>query len=129
MAQAKGTFEVTAWDEDAYDEQAGGKLTRATITQKWSGDLAGTASIGLLSAYATDGTARFLGYQRMSVALDGREGTFVIESSGTFDGEVARADLRVVEGSGTGDLEGITGTGSYEAPHGPSGTYVLDYVL
>jgi hypothetical protein len=129
--EASGEFTVTSWQEDAYDEPAeGGKLTRAQIGQDWTGDLAGTATITSLMAYAPDGgTARFVGLQRMSGTLGGREGTFVLESSGDFDGEVARASLRVLPGSGTGGLAGLTGEGSYEAPLGPSGTYRLTYDL
>jgi Protein of unknown function (DUF3224) len=49
--------------------------------------------------------------------------------SGTFDGEEARGELSVVPGSGTGDLDGITGRGEFSAPRGPEARVSLDYNL
>jgi hypothetical protein len=47
--------------------------------------------------------------------LSGKSGTFVLEDIGTFDGGEARSQLRIVEGSATGQLERIQGTGFYRA--------------
>jgi hypothetical protein len=49
-------------------------------------------------------------------------GTFVIRTTGTFDGSAARSDWQIVPGSGTGGLRGILGSGTdvaevAEAPH------------
>ena len=129
--QASGQSEVTGWDEQAYEEPAeGGKLTRAAISQRWTGAFTGSCEAVSLMAYAPDGaTARYAGYQRMDGTLDGKRGTFVVEAVGTFDGSVARSTLRIVPGSGTGELAGLTGEGTFEAPVGPTGTYTLDYDL
>ena len=40
-----GTFEVTGWDEQAYREQGGEKLTRASVTQRFSGSVDGEGSV------------------------------------------------------------------------------------
>jgi hypothetical protein len=48
-------------------------------------------------------------------------GTFVLQHVGTFDGQVSKAQLLVVPGSGTGDLAGVRGDGSFEAGLGPEG--------
>jgi hypothetical protein len=52
-----------------------------------------------------------------------------LQSIGGFDGKVARADVTVVPGSGTGELAGLRGTGTAEVPMGTSGSYTLDYDL
>ena len=41
--------------------------------------------------------------------------------------EVARGEWSAVQGSGTGDLHGLSGNGGFEA--GQEATYTLDYAL
>jgi hypothetical protein len=128
MATATGTFSITSWDEQPYQEREGGaKLTRASVTQAFSGDLAGEGSVQWLMSYAPDGTAAFVGMQLVSGTLGGRTGSFVIQDTGAFEGGVARGQWTVVGGSGAGDLAGITGRGGFEA--GQDATYSLDYEL
>lgn len=130
MPSASGEFTLTSWNEDTVTEwENGGKLTRASVAQDVSGDVTGTASTEWLMCYGADGTARYVGLQRVEGTLAGRDGSFVLESSGEFDGGVARGTLRVVPGSGTGGLAGVTGEGKFEAPHGPTATFTLDYDL
>jgi hypothetical protein len=45
-------------------------------------------------------------------AVAGRRGSFALRTTGVYDGAV-RAQRIVVQGSGTGELAEITGTGSY----------------
>lgn len=130
MPRVTGEFQNQSWEEQPFDERAeAGKLTYARVGQAYTGAVEATATIGWLMAYRLDGTARFVGVQRMDGSVDGHKGTFVLESNGDFDGGMARGVLRVVAGSGTGDLAGIAGEGTFEAAHGPTGTYTLDYTL
>ena len=56
MAKLEGEFEVTSWDEDTYQKLQGErKLTKASVTQKFTGDLAGSGSVEWLMFYADDG--------------------------------------------------------------------------
>ncbi len=128
MATASGSFKVASWKEDAYDDPDGaGKLTRATVELTFSGAVDGSAAVEWLMAYRADGTAHFVGLARLSGSVDGRMGTFVLENTGEFDGMVARGAWSVVQGSGTGELEGLSGTGGFEA--GQEATYTLDHAL
>jgi hypothetical protein len=54
-----------------------------------------------------------------------------MQSTGTYDPKKGVADMQltVVPGSGTGELKGIQGQGSYAAVHGDQQPYVLDYEL
>jgi Protein of unknown function (DUF3224) len=127
---ATGTFEVKGWDEKPYDEVEGGKkLTRASVTQSFDGDVAGEGKVEYLMAYRDDGTANFVGLQRIVGRVGGRSGSFVLQLAGTYDGRTARADWTVVAGSGTGELAGLRGEGGFSAEHGPSGSVTLDYDL
>ena len=131
MSKATATFEVTNWDERPTVQADGGsKVTQASVTMSFSGDLEGDGNVEWLMAYAGDEkTASFVGLERVVGKLDGRDGTFVLQHTGTFDGAVAKAELAVVDGSGTGDLTGLTGAGTFEAGMGSDGTrrIELDY--
>jgi uncharacterized protein DUF3224 len=128
MTTAAGSFTVASWQEEAYEEPAdGGKLTRATVTLALDGALDGEAAMQWLMAYRADGTAAFVGLARLTGAVDGRRGSLVLQNTGEFDGTVARGTWSVVEGSGTGDLSGISGAGGFEA--GQAATYTLEYQL
>lgn len=129
MATVNGGFRVAGWDENAYEERDGLKLTRASVTQRFEGDIAGEGAAQWLMAYRPDGTARFVGLQLVDGELAGRRGTFVLETAGQFEGGVARWDATVVAGSGTGELAGLAGGGRFEAPHGSEASYELDVEL
>src|SRR5919198_4366477 len=114
-----GKFKYTSWDENAYEELSSGRrLTRASVAQDLSGDLEGKGSAEWLMCYRPDKTATFVGLQRLAGTTGDRSGSFVVESRGTFDGERAKGSWHVVEGSGTDGLEGISGDGGFQAPHG-----------
>lgn len=127
---AEGTFEVTSFSEQPAEGLDGtAKVSRATFAQRFSGDVEADTVADTLMTYREDGTADYVGYQRVRGRLGGREGSFVLQAIGGFDGTVARADVTVVPGTGTGDLVGLAGTGSVAVPLGTSGTYTLAYDL
>ena len=129
-AQATGTFTVSSWDEDTYQElDGGGKLTRARVSFGLSGDLEADASWEALMCYGDDGTAFFTGLQRTVGKLAGREGSFVLNAGGGFENGVAKTQWEVLPGSATGDLRGLRGTGSAVTTSGSGGTFTLDYEL
>jgi len=128
MTKANGSFELASWDEKTYEDLGGGaKLTRASVTQTFSGDIEGDGAVEWLMAYRKDGTARFVGLQRVTASIGPRNGSFVLETTGDFDGKMATWEASVVRGTGTGDLEGLAGSGSFGAPHGSKASFQLDY--
>ena len=129
MTTMNGSFQVASWNENAYDERDGRRLTRASVTQQFDGDIAGEGSAEWLMAYQPDGTARFVGLQLVTGEVAGRRGTFVLETSGVFEGGVARWEANVVSGSSTGELTDLSGRGTFEAPHGSQASYELDLEL
>jgi hypothetical protein len=130
MSHATGTFKIQSWDENPYAEfDAGRKLTRASVEQAFSGDIEGEGAVEWLMCYRPDETADFLGLQRIVGSVGERSGSFVLRMSGTFDGKVAKADWSVVPGSGTGELEPLTGSGEFSAPLGGEPSVTLDYEL
>jgi hypothetical protein len=123
--QATATFTVESWDEVPWDEQADlPKLTRATVEKALSGDLEGTSTTVWLMSYGADGSADFVGIERVKGTVGGRAGSFVLQHIGRYDEGAARASLGVIPGSGTGDLSGISGEGSFVAD--PNGSIALE---
>jgi Protein of unknown function (DUF3224) len=130
-ARATGKFEIKGWDEKPYGEIEGTrKLSQASVKQAFSGDIEGEGDVQWLMCYREDETADFVGLQRVVGQLGDRSGSFVLlQTDGTFDGSVARGRLSVVPGSGTGELEGLSGEGEFRAPHGSEASVTLDYEL
>jgi len=129
MASATGTFEVAAAREDPWhvvDDEP--RLTRAGGSQRFRGDIEGEGVVEWLACYV-DGGARLVGLQRIDGTLAGRRGTFVIEATSDHDGRQSSGTWRIVRGSGTGELSGISGSGGFDASGGRSVSYRLDYDL
>ena len=128
VKQAAATFQIKTWDEKPYDEIAGGtKLTRATVTRSFHGDIEGEGSVEYLMFYRQDGTANFVGLERIVGRLADRAGSFVLEHTGAYTGGVSRIAVTVVPGSGTGDLRGLKGKGSSAPGHETDYSLTLDY--
>jgi Protein of unknown function (DUF3224) len=125
--KVKGSFQNTSWDEDTVEEMDGGaKLTRASVTQDFTGDIEGDGAVQWLMAYRADGTAHFVGLQRVRATIADRTGTFVLETIGEFDGTTASWAATVVRGSGTRDLSDLSGEGTFEAPMGSTAEFELN---
>ena len=130
MSNATGEFAVGSWNEETFKELEGeAKLTRASVTGTLTGDITGSSETEWLMAYRQDGTATYVGLQRVDGSLGGRDGSFVVESNGNFDGGEAKGTWSVIAGSGTGDLAGLKGEGTFNAPLGEKATISLDYTL
>ncbi len=123
MSEVQAKFDVDEWDEVPFDEGDGtAKLTAATVTKRYTGDVDGSSVTKWVMAYRPDGTASFVGMERITGTVDGREGTLVLEHVGSFADGAATAALTVV--SGTGELEPARGTGKFRAA--PAGEVSLD---
>jgi len=126
--QAKATFGIKSWDEKTYNEiDEGPKLTRASVTKSYQGDVDGEGKLEYLMMYRTAGSASFMGLERLTGSVSGRSGSFVLQHSGTFEDGVAKVILSVVPGSGTGDLRGMRGEGEFTVGHQPPYAMTLDY--
>ncbi|MEY2570949.1 MAG: hypothetical protein QOE63_1299 [Acidimicrobiaceae bacterium] len=127
-SHAEGTMEMGSWDEQPIVEiDDKRKLTTTTVTQKLSGDIEGEGSATWLATYQADGTAAYVGYQRIVGKIGDAEGSIVLRMTGGYDGTLARSTWEVVEGMGTGAFEGATGGGKSDAPSDGSPTYSFDY--
>jgi len=124
---AKGDFEIKDWNEKPAGSAGGPKVTRATVTQKFSGGIKGTGTTEYLMVYRPDKTAEYSGVQIIKGSIGARKGSFALRLRGKFDGKRAVTSWEVVPGAGKGQLAGLTGKGKYSAPMGSKGTYTLTY--
>ena len=125
---ATATFKLKSWDEKAYDEMQGRpKLTRVSVNKSYEGDVAGEGKLEYLMMYREDGSATFIGLERVVGSVGERTGSFVLQHNGVFEHGVAKATLAVVAGSGTDGLRGIQGMGEFAVEHEPPFKMTLDY--
>ncbi len=127
---ANARFTIKSWDEKPYSEgQDVPKLTRASVTKTFTGDIEGEGQVEYLMMYRSDGTAAIVGLERIVGRLGARSGTFVLQRSGVFEGGQAKESYFVVPGSGTGQLRGLSGDGSSAIGHGTEYPFTLHYDL
>ncbi|MFL5759504.1 MAG: DUF3224 domain-containing protein [Thermomicrobiales bacterium] len=128
-SHATGTFAGKSWDEETYDEAEGRpKLSRASVTNAYSGDLEGEGKLEYLLAYQHDDAASFVGIERVVGRIGDKSGSFVLQQSGTYENGVAKGEWFVVPGTGTEELTGLRGEGDFEASH-ESAAFTLDYEI
>jgi hypothetical protein len=126
---AHGGFEIGKWDEKPAGVTVGPKVTRATVTQRFTGDIKGTGTTEYVMVYRADKTAEYSGAQIISGTVGIRKGSFALLVRGKYDGKEAVTKWEVVPGAGKGDLKGLTGKGEFSAPMGSKGKYRLTYEL
>ena len=127
---ANARFAIKSWDEKPYSEgQNLPKLTRASVSKTLTGDIEGDSHIEYLMMYRGDGTATFVGLERVTGRLAGKTGSFVMQRTGVFEGGLAKESYTVVPGSATGALAGLTGSGSSSVGHGMEHPFTLEYEL
>lgn len=116
---ATASFDVKSWDDEPYDESEGlPKLVRSHVVQSYQGDIEGEGRVEYLMMHRDDGTASYVGLERVAGRIGDRSGSFVLHQTGTYDSDGAKTTFSVVPGSGTGDLAGLRGKGGYIASEG-----------
>jgi Protein of unknown function (DUF3224) len=92
--RANALITVHRYEPTSYDEPAQGPvLTRIHVAESFSGDIAGDGAVEFLQAARADGSASFVGIERVSGSVGGREGTFLLQDMGTVDGELGQRRL------------------------------------
>ena len=100
-----------------------------TIEKQIHGDLEATSKGQMLTA-GTDvkGSAGYVAIERVTGALQGRTGSFVLQHTGTMTRGAFQLTITVVPDSGTGQLAGLTGTMNIIIADGKH-SYDFDYTL
>jgi hypothetical protein len=127
---ANARFAIKNWDEKPYSEGKDlPRLTRASVSKSFTGDIEGEGQVEYLMMYRSDGSASFVGLERVVGRIGGKSGSFVLQRTGIFESGQAKESYFVIPGSGTGDLQGLRGDGSSAVGHGMEHPFTLSYEL
>lgn len=123
-----GPFDVKVTPQD--DKTGDSKLGRMTLDKQYHGDLEATATGQMLTA-ATDvkGSAGYVAIEKVTGNLKGRNGSFILQHSGTMSGGKFQLIVTVVPDSGTGQLAGITGKMNINIAADGNHSYDFEYML
>jgi hypothetical protein len=125
---ANARFTINVWDEKPYSEgQDLPTLTRAAVTKTFAGDITGEGYVEYLMMYRSDGSATFVGLERILGHVAGKAGSFVLQRTGVFEAGAAKESYVVIPGSGTGELRGLRGEGESAVGHGTEYPFTLTY--
>lgn len=121
---AEGTFDVELTPEP----EASG-VGRMLMEKRFDGDLVGTSK-GQMLTWRDDGgvPAAYVAIERVTGTLDGRSGSFVLVHQGTMTGEEERLAVTVVPGSGTDELDGLSGKMTIDIDEGAH-SYEFEYAF
>jgi len=105
---ATGAFDVKMTPLKAED---GSTLARFALDKQYHGALDGKSLGEMLTAgTAVKNSAGYVAFETFTGTLDGRTGTFVLQHSATMTRGDGKLSITVVPDSGTGALEGLSGT-------------------
>jgi Protein of unknown function (DUF3224) len=125
---ASGRIDVKTYEPQPYDElDDGPDLAEIHVTETFSGDIEGEGVVRFLQAIRADGSATFVGIERVTGSIAERRGSFLLQDAGTLEGNLVKGDWFVIPGSGTGELAGLRGDGGFEAEVGQHASITLDY--
>jgi hypothetical protein len=126
--RATAKIDVRSYQPETYEDSAGGTdLVEIHVTEAFHGDIEGEGVVRFLQALRADGSASFVGIERVTGSIAGRAGTFLLQDVGTVEGSVVNGYWFVIPGSGTGELAGLRGEGAFSANLGEGADVTLDY--
>jgi hypothetical protein len=126
---ASGTFDVKLTPQSATPGIEAAQLGRQTIDKRFSGELEATSLGEMLSAGGNvQGSAGYVAIERVTGALQGKRGSFVLQHTGTMNRGVPSLSISVVPDSGTDELIGLSGSMQIQIEQGRH-LYRFDYSL
>ncbi|MEQ9404692.1 MAG: DUF3224 domain-containing protein [Cyclobacteriaceae bacterium] len=106
MATAKGNFEINMVPQTDEKAPAG----RMTLDKVYLGDMEGTGAGQMISKRIENGAAAYFAIEEFSGTVGGKSGGFTLLHNGFMDKESQSLSIVIMEGSGSGELEGISGS-------------------
>lgn len=125
-----GSFDVKLNPVEGYAKgKHGVQLNRMSIDKTFHGKLEATGKGEMLSAMTPiKGSAGYVAIEQVVGSLSGKSGSFVLQHFGTMNKGAERLILEVVPNSGTGGLQGLSGSMAINIEDGKH-EYVFDYEL
>ena len=125
-----GSFDVKLNPIEGYAKgQHGVQLNRMSLDKTFHGELEATSKGEMLSAMTPiKGSAGYVAIEQVEGSLSGKSGSFVLQHFGMMERGKDRLILEVVPDSGTGELEGLTGSMAINIEDGKH-EYIFEYEL
>lgn len=101
-----GSFDVIMEPQQDSDAPVG----RMLIKKQYSGGLSGSGIGQMLSKRTESGTAGYLAIEEFEGSLDGKLGSFTLVHNGFMSAEAQSLEVKILQGSGSGELENISGS-------------------
>ncbi len=125
---ASGSFDVKVAPVE--DKTLDAAIARFSLDKQFHGDLEGTSKGEMLSSgNPASGNAGYVALEKVTGTLQGRSGSFVLQHSASIKANVPQMTITVVPGSGTGQLEGISGDLTITFAPGGKHSYDFEYTL
>ncbi|GLY65431.1 DUF3224 domain-containing protein [Amycolatopsis taiwanensis] len=108
---------VTGFDRFVISEpdDSGVTLVSDVLRERFTGSLVGEGTADHVRVLYPDGRHTFTGVERITGALDGRTGSFVLTAQGYSVDGMVHGRWEVVPQSATGELAGLRGHGVFTA--------------
>jgi hypothetical protein len=106
---AKGTFDVKVLPQTDDVDIGDPTIGRFALEKQFHGDLDAISKGQMLGSRSDNGAGGYVAIERISGSLSGHKGSFSLQHIGTMQGGKSTMDVQVVPGSGSGELEGISG--------------------
>jgi hypothetical protein len=125
---AEGAFDVKMVPQPA-DPAGGESIGRMLLDKRFHGTLDAVSRGQMLAMRtAVTGSAGYVAMEVVTGKLDGRQGSFVLQHSGTMNRGAPTLTLTVVPDSGMGELAGLSGSMAIDIADGKH-NYRFDYSL
>jgi len=108
MKTVTGTFDVKMLPSPPPVE---GEFVRLSLDKTFAGALAGTSRVEMMASNnGTNASGGYVALERFTGKLEGRSGSFTMQHSGIMSPGSMEIKVVLTPGSGTGELEDISGT-------------------
>ena len=126
---AEGTFDVNNAPLPADSATDNTAIGRFALDKQFHGDLEGVSNGEMLGAgNPATGTAGYVAIEQVTGILNGLTGSFALQHFGAMEENKFELTVKVVPGSGTGDLIGISGRMTITPVNGKH-SWKFDYIL
>ena len=126
---AEGTFDVKTSPLSTDEATNGTAIGRYGLDKQFHGELEATSKGEMLGAGCpATGTAGYVAIEQVTGTLNGRTGSFALQHFGTMEDNKFDLTVKVVPGSGSGELTGISGAMQIIISNGKH-TWKFDYTL
>lgn len=121
--QHRSSIEVIGYEKfDISSHEDGSVLVSTVLTERFTGAIEGIGVADHIRLLHPDGSGISTGIERIEGAVNGRSGSFILTAYGrNLSPAKVSGTWTVQPGSGTAELVGLRGRGSYTATADPAG--------